>query len=137
MAESNWHQTEIRVRYKDTDRMGVVYYGNYLTYFEVGRTAYMRDLGFPYARLEAEGYHLSVTEVGAQYQGNVGYDALLTIRTAVSHMKKVRLRFDYEVLDQDGRLLVRGHTVHACVDADHRPVRIPQELRQRVEEDTS
>jgi len=62
MSENDWHETKIRVRYKDTDRMGVVYYGNYLTYFEIGRAELMRDLGFPYSAFESDGYSLVVTE---------------------------------------------------------------------------
>ncbi len=125
-----WHETSVRVRYKDTDRMGVVYYGNYLTFFEVGRAELMRALGYPYSRLEAEGYQLVVTEASLKYQGNVGYDALISIRARVGGLKKVRLRFDYEVYDQGGNLLVSGYTVHACLDSKQKPARIPGALKE-------
>ena len=66
MTANEWHETQIRIRYKDTDRMGVVYYGNYLTFFEVGRAELMRDLGFSYARAEKDGYSLMVTEANVK-----------------------------------------------------------------------
>lgn len=134
MTENGWHNTDIRVRYKDTDRMGVVYYGNYLTYFEVGRSEYMRELGFPYSQMEGKGYTLVVTEANAKYHRNVGYDSLLTVKTAITEVKRVRVRFDYEILSSDNTLLVTGHTVHACLNPDLKPIRIPEELIKRMEE---
>ncbi|MCJ7596131.1 MAG: acyl-CoA thioesterase [Desulfobacterales bacterium] len=133
-AEDGWHETRIRVRYKDTDQLGVVYYGNYLTFFEVGRAEFMRDLGFPYSTLEADGYTLVVIEASAKYHDNAGYDALLTVKTMITDLRPVRMRFDYRVTAEDGRLLVSGHTVHACVNARKKPTRIPAELRKFIEE---
>ena len=129
MGEDHWHKTEIRVRYKDTDRMGVVYYGNYLTFFEMGRSEYMRAIGYSYADLEKEGYSFVVTEAAAKYHGNVGYDALIRVMIKVSEVRPVRLRFDYRVVDEAGRLLVTGHTVHACLNADQKISRLPQDLK--------
>lgn len=128
--ENKWHRTTIRVRYKDTDRMGVVYYGNYLTFFEVGRAEFMRDLGFAYAELEKKGLILVVTEAGAKYHANVGYDALVTIMTKLRDTSRVRVRFDYRVIDEMDRLLVSGHTVHACLNEKQRASRLPEELRK-------
>ena len=132
-TQGPWHATHIRIRYKDTDRMGVVYYGNYLTFFEVARAELMRDLGCSYAQLEAQGYSLMVIEAASRYHANVGYDALITVQTRISEVGKVRLRFDYRVVDADGRLLVRGYTVHACVNSDHKPVRIPPDLLELLQ----
>ncbi len=129
MPQNPEFQAQLRVRYKDTDRMGVVYYGNYLTFFEVARAEYMRQLGFSYARLEAEGYSLVVIEAALKYHANVGYDALLGIKVRVAELRQVRLRFDYEVFDESGQLLVSGHTAHACVNSGGRPTRIPAPLR--------
>ena len=134
MTENKWHNTKIRVRYKDTDRMGVVYYGNYLTYFEVGRSEYMRELGFPYSQLEGKGYTLVVTEANAKYHRNVGYDSLVTVRTAITELKRVTVRFDYEILSGDNILLVTGHTVHGCLNQAMKPIRFPAELAKRMEE---
>ena len=133
MTENGWHKTEIRVRYKDTDRLGVVYYGNYLTFFEVARAEYMREIGYPYSELEAKGYTLVVSEASAKYHGNVGYDAVVTVQSAITEVRPVRVRFDYRVVDGDGRLLVIGHTVHACVNEENKPTRLPPELRKIVE----
>lgn len=129
---NNWHETHIRVRYKDTDRMGVVYHGNYLTFFEAARAELMRDMGYTYYHLECSGYRLAVVEAGAKYHGNVGYDELLTVKTRISDLQRVRVRFAYRVFDQAGRLLVSGFTVHACLNSDGKPARIPADLRKII-----
>ena len=134
MSENDWHETKIRVRYKDTDRMGVVYYGNYLTYFEIGRAELMRDLGFPYSAFESDGYSLVVTEANAKYHSNVGYDTLVTVRTKISDLRLVRVSFKYEIVDEQYGLLVSGYTVHACINSNSKPMRIPPELREIMEE---
>ena len=134
MSENDWHETKIRVRYKDTDRMGVVYYGNYLTYFEIGRAELMRDIGFPYSSFEADGYSLVVTEANAKYHANVGYDSLVTVRTKINDLRPVRVRFQYEIVDEHCDLLVSGYTIHACVNSHAKPMRIPPELRSIFEQ---
>jgi acyl-CoA thioester hydrolase len=133
MTENGWHSTKIRVRYKDTDRMGVVYYGNYLTFFEIGRAELMRELGFPYSDLEADGYNLVVTEAAAKYHANVGYDSIITIKTAIADLRNVRVRFEYEIVAEDDGLLVNGHTVHACINSDQKPTRIPSDMKRIME----
>jgi acyl-CoA thioester hydrolase len=133
-VHDGWHETTIRVRYKDTDRLGVVYYGNFLTFFEVGRAEFMRDLGLPYSRIESDGYSLVVTEAAAKYHDNVGYDALVTVRTRIGDLRRVRIRFDYQVVSDGRRLLVSGHTVHACMDANKKLTRIPPDVRKVIEE---
>lgn len=130
ISDNGWHTTKIRVRYKDTDRMGVVYYGNYFTFFEVGRAEYMRGLGFPYSELEKKGYSLVVIKADARYYANVGYDSMVTIRTAISELRIVRVRFEYEIVSEENAILVRGHTLHACVDSDGKPDRIPPDIRE-------
>lgn len=132
MAERKWHEARIRVRYKDTDRMGVVYYGNYLTFFEVGRAELMRDLGFPYAEIEADGYILVVTEASAKYHANVGYDAEVIVKTKIAKVRNASIRFNYEVVDEADKLLVSGHTVHACLNSDLKPARIPPDLKEVI-----
>jgi acyl-CoA thioester hydrolase len=114
--------------------MGVVYYGNYLTYFEVGRSEYMRELGFPYSQMEGKGFILVVTEANAKYHRNVGYDSLVKVRTAITELKRVTVRFDYEILSEDNTLLVSGHTEHACLNSSLKPIRMPAELVKRMEE---
>lgn len=132
MIEKGWNTTLMRVRYKDTDRMGVVYYGNYLTFFEVGRAEYMRALGYPYAELEGKGSALAVIEASAKYHANVGYDEFITVKTSVTDIGRVRLRFDYEIYSEDNMLLVTGYTVHACVNNDRKPSRMPDVLIDAV-----
>jgi acyl-CoA thioester hydrolase len=109
--------------------MGVVYYGNYLTYFEIGRAELMRDLGFPYSAFESDGYSLVVIEANAKYHSNVGYDTLVTVRTKISDLRRVRVSFKYEIVDDQCGLLVSGYTVHACVNSKSKPMRIPTKLR--------
>jgi acyl-CoA thioester hydrolase len=133
MSPQGWHETKIRIRYKETDRMGVVYYGNYLTFFEVGRAECMRSLGLPYSELERLGYQLVVTEAAAKYHANVGYDALITIRTAITELKRVQLRFDYRIFDENENLLVSGHTGHACLDETLKPAKFPEILKTAIE----
>jgi acyl-CoA thioester hydrolase len=133
MDGDGWHETKIRIRYKDTDRLGVVYYGNYLTFFEVGRAEFMRDLGYPYSRVESDGFNLVVTEAAAKYHGNVGYDSLVTVKTMLTEARGARVRFEYKVLSEDGNLLVTGHTVHGCLNASKKPSRIPPELKAILE----
>jgi acyl-CoA thioester hydrolase len=132
--EKGWHTTDIRIRYKDTDRMGVVYYGNYFTFFEIGRSEYMRELGFPYSRLESEGYSLVVTEASAKYHANVGYDSLIRVKTAITELRKVRLRFDYKVISENNVRLVSGHTIHACLNSNQKLVKIPHVMMKIMEE---
>jgi len=130
MEGSQWRPTGIRVRYKDTDRMGVVYYGNYLTFFEVGRAEFMRELGFPYSDLENRGYTLAVTDASVKFHANVGYDALITVMTRISGFTRVRVRFEYRVVDEAGRLLVTGETGHACLDGRLKATRLPRDLME-------
>lgn len=134
MTSDGWHETKIRVRYKDTDQLGVVYHANYLTFFEVGRAEYMRALGCPYSRLEAQGYSLVVIEAFAKYYGNVGYDAMVTVKAKISDLRGARMRFDYEVLSENGNRLVSGYTLHGCLNAKSKASRIPSSLKSLIEE---
>jgi acyl-CoA thioester hydrolase len=113
--------------------MGVVYYGNYLTYFEIGRSEYMRELGFPYTELETRGYSLVVTEASAKYHANVGYDSLVKVKTAITDLRRVRVRFNYEILSAEGQMLVMGYTVHACMNSEYKPARFPSDMMKIME----
>lgn len=120
----------VRVRYGDTDRMGVVYHGNYLTYFEVGRTEYLRALGFPYSRLEGEGILLTVVEAHCRYLAAATYDDLLRVETTGRTVSPVRVRFDYRIFHEgSGRIVAEGWTELVCLDRDRRPRRLPAEIR--------
>lgn len=119
------HDAWIRPRYKDTDQMGVVYHGNYFTFFEVGRTEYMRNLGYTYRSLEAEGIILPVIECKCRYMKPITYDEPVLVRTRISELKGVRIKFEYKIIKEcDGVLLAEGETQHAFVDQDMKPVRV-------------
>ena len=122
------HTETIRVRYGETDQMGVVYHANYLLYFETARTELLRSSGVAYRELEEQGIFLVVTEAACQYRAPARYDEVLRITARVGGVGKARVRFDYVVRGADGRLLTEGHTELASVDRDKRPVRLPPEV---------
>lgn len=115
---------QIRVRYQETDQMGVVYYGNYFTWFEVGRTELLRSTGSSYREMEQEGVFLPVVEATCHYKSPARYDALLTIKTSISKLSVARIIFAYNLLGEDGRLVVEGATTHAFVNAEGRPLNV-------------
>jgi acyl-CoA thioester hydrolase len=117
-----YHDVTVRVRYAETDQMGVVYYSNFLIWFEVGRTELMRALGFDYKRMEAEeDCYLVVADAHCRYHHPARYDELLSVRTRILEAKNRMLKFGYEVFRQaDQKLLATGHTIHiACSRAGH------------------
>jgi acyl-CoA thioester hydrolase len=117
-------RSQITVRYAETDMMGVVYHGNYLPWFEVGRTTLLKELGLAYRQLEADGFRLPVLEVGVKYQRPAVYDDTLTVITRLHEKPVLRIRLEYEVRRGD-ELLATGFTVHAFIDREGRPVRPP------------
>src|SRR5512139_2928815 len=121
---------EIRVIYGDTDQMGVVYYANYLRFFEAGRNELIRARGLTYREVE-ERFRLMLPVVEAQvaYKAPARYDDLVAVETSVAEVKRASARFAYRVLRGDD-VLATGHTVHACVDLDGRVKRLPPELLQ-------
>ena len=127
----NEHVTKTRVRFGETDKMGIVYHANYIIYFELGRTELMRAAGLPYSELERLGCKLVVTEARCRYRANAAYDEELTIRTRVSDMRHASVRFDY-IVEAAGRLLAEGHTDLASVDPAGKPTRLPKELGRLV-----
>jgi acyl-CoA thioester hydrolase len=121
-------QTTYRVIYGDVDSMMVAYYANYLRWFEIGRTELIRHMGLPYAEIEAQGYLLPVSEAYCKYVKSARYDEILLINTGVGFVRKASMRFDYRILNMEKDLLVRGYTVHACVDRQGKLVRLPEAL---------
>jgi acyl-CoA thioester hydrolase len=119
--------TEIRVIYGDTDQMGVVYYANYLRWFEASRAGFVRERGLPYHELEARGYALPVIEAHVRYRRPAKYDDIVRIEPFLEEVHRVSLKFRYEVTRQ-GELLADGWTVHACIGPDGRPRRFPEAL---------
>ena len=127
-------RTELRVIYGDTDQMGVVYYANYLRYFEAGRSEFIRAKGMRYRDFEAS-YRLvlPVVEAHVSYRQPARYDDLVTVETRLAEAKRASARFEYRIVRGD-ELLVTGHTVHACVDLEGRIQRMPRELLDRLRE---
>jgi acyl-CoA thioester hydrolase len=125
-------RTEIRVIYGDTDRMGVVYYANYLRYFEAGRTEFLRAKGLSYRDFEERArLILPVAEAGVLYHAPARYDDLLGVETFLTEVRRASARFGYRVT-RGAELLASGHTVHACVDLEGRVQRMPRELLDRL-----
>lgn len=125
------HSLAVRVFYGDTDQMGVVYYANYLRWFEMGRNEYLRAAGLPYSQLESAGFVLPVIEAHCKYIQPARYDDVVEIDAWVAKLGRVRVQFHYEI-HGPGRLqlLATGHTVHACVTPEGRPQRLPASLQE-------
>jgi acyl-CoA thioester hydrolase len=121
----------LRVRYAETDKMGVVYYANYLVWFEVARTDLLRSLGWSYREMEHTGVALPVIETHCEYHRPARYDDEIEIRTEGRMLSPVRIEFHYDVFRQENRTLTAsGRTVHAAVNTDGRPCRLPPRIRE-------
>lgn len=125
-------RAEVTVRYAETDMMGIVYHGNYLPWFEIGRTELLRDRGLPYRELEAAGYRLPVLEVNVRYRRPALYDDTVTIVTTLREKPVLRIKLDYELYRGD-ELLATGSTLHAFVDREGRPTRLPPIFAERID----
>ena len=129
----SWSSTTVRVRYAETDQMGVAWHGQYFAWFEVGRTDLLRERGCTYRELEADGLRLPVIDAAARYMRPARYDDVLEVRTRLSRLGGARVEFDYEVRRQGEELLLAtGSTAHAAIDPDGRPRRLPEDLRRRL-----
>jgi acyl-CoA thioester hydrolase len=126
-------RTTVRVRYAETDRMGVVYYANYFVWFEVGRTEWLRETGWTYQAMEQEGVSLPVIEARCAYLQPARYDDQIEILTRASLLSPVRVRFDYELVrSRDHVVVASGHTVHAALDINGRPRRLPERVQMTL-----
>jgi acyl-CoA thioester hydrolase len=124
----NSHETTVRVRYAETDRMGLLHHANYFVLFEVGRTELLRARGLSYREVEDAGHLLVIIDLGCKFKKPAYYDDLLTIRTTVERVTHVKIVHKYEVL-RDGVLLAEGHSTLACVDREGRPQALPEVLK--------
>jgi acyl-CoA thioester hydrolase len=123
-------RASIRVRYADTDAMGVAYHANYFVWFEVGRCELLRQQGWSYREMEESGVRLPVIAASGEFVKPARYDEELEVRSTATLLSPVRIAFDYEIVRQaDDTLLARGRTVHAAVDARGRPCRLPERAR--------
>ena len=122
--------SRIRVRYAETDKMGVVYYANYFVWFEVGRTDLLRESGWNYREMEIDGFALPVIEAHCAYREAAKYDDEIEVRTSGAMLSPVRVQFTYEVVRiADAATLATGTTVHATLDRNGRPCRLPPRVR--------
>lgn len=130
---NEWHETEIRVRYAETDQMGIVHHANYPIWFEAGRTDLCRAKGFSYKQMEEEGNALMVVaEVYCRFKAPAYYDDVLTIRTQVGEMRSRSLRFIYQVYRaSDDAILCEGETLHVVTDRDKKVRTLPDIYRDR------
>jgi acyl-CoA thioester hydrolase len=122
-------RVRLRVRYAETDQMGVVYHANYFVWFEVGRTELLRTLGWSYREMEAAGYSLPVISASCQYHRPARYDDDLEVVTTGALVSPVRLVFEYGIARGEERI-VTGRTEHASLNPRGRPVRLPERVRE-------
>jgi acyl-CoA thioester hydrolase len=126
-----WHETDVRVRYAETDRMGVVYHANYLVWFEIGRTEFCRARGFAYREMEENSdAFLVVAESYCRYKAPAFYDDELIVRTHITELRRRSVRFGYEILRaSDGLIIAEGETGHVVTDGNGRVKSMPELYR--------
>lgn len=125
---------ELRVRYAETDQMGYVYYGNYAIYYEVARVELFRRLGFPYKDLEESGIGMPVASLSIRYQRPARYDDRLTITVSIPEKPRARIKFIYEVTNQDGNLINTAETELVFIKLDTgRPTRLPEIMEKLLQ----
>ena len=129
-----WHETILRVRYSETDKMGIVYYANYLVWFEIGRAEYCRARGFSYRDLEEnEDSFLVVAESYCRYKAPAYYDDELIVRTHITELRRRSLRFGYEIVRAaDGQVVAEGETGHVVTDSNGRVRSFPEAYAKRL-----
>ena len=126
-----WHRCKSRILYADTDRSQVVYHGNYLRYFELGRATLMRDTAYPYREVEASGFVYPIIEVGVQYFAPLYYDDPMWVHTHPAEMERVRLRFDYVITHRETEeIICKGFTRHCATNSSGVPVAIDAKTAQ-------
>ena len=128
-------ESRVRVRYKETDQMGIAHHSNYIVWFEIGRTDLCRQTGFPYAEIENRGFLLVVTEVGCRYRTSFRYDDEVLIRTSIASAGSRAMKFAYELYDETGaQLRATGFSSHVWLDLDTRkPARADAEVMRAFE----
>jgi acyl-CoA thioester hydrolase len=125
----DFEDVDIRVRYAETDQMGVAYYANYLVWFEVGRSELCRKRGFCYADLETLGYKLVVTDVNCRYRNSARYDETVIVRTRLKGVNKRMVTFGYQILRKDQEeVIAEGETRHICVDSKGKTKSLPDKF---------
>ncbi|MBC5839830.1 MAG: acyl-CoA thioesterase [Flavobacteriaceae bacterium] len=127
------HELKVRVRYSETDQMGVVYHGNYAQYFEMGRVEWLRNLGISYKWMEDNGVMLPVVSLNINYKKPARYDDLLTIKTVLKSQSTVKIEFDYEILNEKQELLTIANSILVFVDMKTgRPTAPPAYVKEKL-----
>ncbi|HBS86167.1 MAG: thioesterase [Bacteroidetes bacterium GWF2_38_335] len=129
------HEIQLRIRYEHTDRMGYCYYGNYPSFYEAGRTEMMRDLGMSYRDLEDSGILMPVINMNIEYHSPAFYDDLITVRTILKKLPSSRIFFDYEIYNQQGKLINSATTTLVFLNAQtNKPQRVPEFFLNKIAE---
>jgi len=123
---------ELIVRYAETDAQGVVHHGNYLVWFEEGRSDFLRQLGLNYSEIERRGFFVVVAEAQVQYKAPAFYENRISIETTLLRAKGKILEFAYRALNQEGAVLAEGRTLHVVLGTDRRPVSLPAEFLAKM-----
>ena len=131
------HCTNVRVRYAETDKMGFVYYGRYLEWFEVGRTEMLRAMGLPYSTIESDGLLLPVIEAYCKYRKSATYDEVVQIVSSLAEVPKMKIRINYRILNETDELLAEGYTIHIFLTRDGKPVRPPKYFTDLIQKKLS
>lgn len=127
-------EIEIRIRYGETDQMGIVYHGNYAQYLEMGRIEWLRKLGVSYKKMEEEGIMLPVISLNLNFKKSACYDDVIKVKTQLSKIPLVRIEFDYEITNQEGEILTYANTVLAFVDMKtKRPIKCPSYILDKLQ----
>lgn len=129
----DFNEISFRVRYGETDQMGVVYYGNYAQYLEMGRVEWLRALGISYKWMEENGVMLPVISLKIDYKNSARYDDLITVRTQLKKTPSVRIEFDYIIYNESREILVEANTVLVFMDKDKkRPIKCPEYILEKL-----
>ena len=127
------YEFKVRVRYAETDQMGVVYHGNYAQYFEMGRVEWLRNIGVSYKWMEENGVMLPVVSLTMNYKKPARYDDILRVKTIFKSQKSVKIEFDYEIYNEEDELLTIGHSVLVFVDMKTgRPIAAPDYVKTQL-----
>ncbi|WP_298551730.1 thioesterase family protein [uncultured Algibacter sp.] len=127
-------EIQIRVRYGETDQMGVVYHGNYALYLEMGRIEWLRKLGVSYKAMEKNGIMLPVVSLNINYKKSAGYDDVINVKTQLKKKPTAKIEFEYEITNTDGEILTTAETTLVFIDMEtNRPVRAPQYILELIE----
>ena len=136
MAESlKYDEIQLRVRYGETDQMGVVYHGNYAQYFEVGRVEWLRKFGMSYRQMEEDGIMLPVISLSINYKKSARYDDLLKVKTQLVKIPSATIEFDYEIVNEKNEILAIGNTSLVFMDINrNRPTRCPKYILDKLQD---